>query len=438
MSKNKDKNFNNRNLVYQSKDLPRFSYKLTLNEQKMLSAFFSRLNQEDDIFREETMDIEDIINICGFKDENPHRLVARLANSLGEAILRYYNGIKFSVIPWFHHIRYEGGTINFKINDAIQSELLHLYKNKTLYITMDPSLIPKFQNGYAFRLSLVFKGSLVSYEKTLEYPLEKFCEMLKLSSAYNPKKNINAASNQRLKILEPAIKEINNVTNMHIEYKAKKDGKRIVAWEFKISKQNTITVQTSETAQTKYWYEDDVEVENAIKGLTFYGVNKSSIIPLLSNFKDKQYFLDAKEYALEKLLTTKNIIENKAGWLYNAIKNYDISISETYATMAKESGLPTEIINAINTTHNWSDIIRLVKAKNEPNIAIAIFTYARKRKEYLLSKYKRRYRELSYYDENGHLITDADNIIAEYDVDTEVLKILKGGTEIIEDPINLE
>ena len=438
MKKDNNKNLKNRNLIYQSKKLPRLSYKLTLNEQKMLSAFFGLLKQEDNIFREETADVEYLVNYCGFKDDNLHRVIANTANSLGQAVLRYHNGVKFSVIPWFHHIRYEGGAVNYKLNDAIQSELLQLYKNKNIYITMDPSLIPKFQNGYAFRLSLVFKGSLVSYENAFECSLEELCEMLKLSSAYNPKKNANAASNQKFQILEPAIKEINAVTNMHIEFKAKKNGKKIIAWEFKISEKGITAVQTPEGIQTKYWYEDDVEVENAIKGLTFYGVNKSSIIPLLSNFKDKQYFLDAKEYALENLLTSKNKIENKAGWLYNAIKNYDFSISETYATMAKKSGLPTEIINAINTAHNWSDIIRLVKNKNEANTAIAIFTYARKRKEHQLSKYKRRYKELSYYDENGHLITDADNIIAEYDVDTEVLKILKGGTELIEDPINLE
>ena len=433
----KDKNTASKNIIH-SKDLPRLHYKLTLNEQKMLMCFFGHIKRTDTFFGKEEMHISEMINYCGFQDNNPYRIVRETADSLTNKKLRYYVGKNYGFIPWMQYIVYKDGIIYYQINQAIKTELLQLYENRCLYITINPALLPKFQNGYALRIYSIIKGEIVSHNTTFEFSLKDICDMFQLSRAYNPKYTINAAANQKYRILQPAIDEINKITKIHVDFKPKKESKKIIAWEFKISKLNITTVQTSEATQTKYWYEDNVEVENAIKGLTSYGVNKSSIIPLLSNFKDKQYFLDAKEYALENLLTAQNKIENKAGWLYNAIKNYDFSISETYANMAKESELPTEIINAINTAHNWSDIIRLVKNKNEANTAIAIFTYARKRKEHQLSKYKRRYKELSYYDENGHLITDADNIIAEYDVDTEVLKILKGGTELIEDPINLE
>ena len=70
--------------IKQSKELPRFRYKLDLPEQKMLLCFFGQLKQDQDVFNPEFIPADDIIKYCGFEGTNPHQIIRTTAKRLSE------------------------------------------------------------------------------------------------------------------------------------------------------------------------------------------------------------------------------------------------------------------------------------------------------------------------------------------------------------------
>ena len=130
--------------IKQSKQLPRFRYSLGVSEHKMLLAFFGQLKQYDDAFVPEKISLEDIVKYCGFDDSNSYRIVKKCAKNLTRQSLEYYNGKDYSFISWFSYITYKDGTIYYQLNNAIKSELLQLYENEKLYVTVNPALLPHF------------------------------------------------------------------------------------------------------------------------------------------------------------------------------------------------------------------------------------------------------------------------------------------------------
>lgn len=417
----------------QSKNLTRFSYKLGLNEHKMLTCFFAKLQKNDKFFQEEEITSSELASICGFDKNNAYNIIKDSAKKLSQSTLNSYSGEDYKLIPWFASIVHEKGIIRYQLNSKLEPELLQLYENKKIYVSIDLSLLPKFKSIYALRLYLILKGDLVSYKLHARYTLEEICNKLMLSNAYNPKGNISAAGSQKAKIIEPAINEINEISDIYITFEPVKSLRKILGWEF------TIKRKSLEETSLGLWYKNDDEVNETIKELIEYGVDKPALLPLLEKFKEKEDFIVAKLDALNelRLANNKTEIENKAGWLYEAIKNSNPNIRQIFAKMAKTFNLSTEIAERINKAHTWSDIIQIVKETDDKDIATGILYYAEKRHKNMLKQYKRRYREHFYYDENGHLSYEPDETV-NYDIDEEVQKIYLGGTSIIEDPLNLE
>ena len=237
---------NNKN-IKQSKTLPRFKYKLSLNEQKVLLCFFGQIKQTDEILEEKTLSAEYIAEYCGFEQKNLSRTMKEIILSLGNRSLFYLiDDENFKSIPWMSYISYEKGKVRYKLNEALKTELTQLFEKEKAYICINPVIIPKFKNPNALRLYMIFKGDVVSHKKQAFYSTKEIKDMLELPISYDPE-NTNGAANQNSKIISPSIQEINNVSELSIRHQTKKDSRTITGWVFEITEKINTAIQNNDT-----------------------------------------------------------------------------------------------------------------------------------------------------------------------------------------------
>lgn len=426
-----EKNTNFDKQIKQSRELPKFRYKLGLSEHKILLCFFGQLRQNNRTFEPEQIPLDDITRYCGFTEANPYRIVRESARTLSKEALEYYNGKDYSYVPWFRYIRYKNGTIYYQLNDAIKSELLQLYENNRLYISMDPKILPKFRNNYALRLYLILKGDLVAHKTTTAYSLEEICYMLALSTTYSPKNNNkNAVANQKSKIIEPAVEEINAVSDLHTEYEPVKENKKTVGWRFKITGWTETKPEKTETTQqiaSRPWY-DDADVENAVKEIIARGVDKPAVPSIIKKFDSKEDFLIAKASIMSKLaekIAESKTPDNMGGWIYSAFERYDPTIGHLFDKIENNIifentyNLPPALIDQVRNAKRWKDIISLAK-EQEKEIAINLIQYAKENQSDLLTDYKN---SCTKYAKN-------------YDLELQLAHTRLYGTSYLEDPLS--
>ena len=383
--------------IKQSKQLPRFRYSLGVSEHKMLLAFFGQLKQYDDAFVPEKISLEDIVKYCGFDDSNSYRIVKKCAKNLTRQSLEYYNGKDYSFISWFSYITYKDGTIYYQLNNAIKSELLQLYENEKLYVTVNPALLPHFKTNYGLRFYLILKGDLTSHRNEIAYSLEEICYMLALSETYNPKNNTAcAASNQRAKIIDPAIKEINEISNIHIDYEAIKEGRKTIGWKFYLSykimektDENTeiplLQSQTEQKLNPAWYQEQDYELQETINNLKRNNVDRIGLSSILNIYENKESFIKAAKAALTELQKAqlRTSISNPGGFLVKTIKVF----RETEQADEKEQ-MKEKASSLMRDVKNWEEVLLIVKSADYKLFAEVVYRWAIIAKKDLLNQKK--------------------------------------------------
>ena len=244
-------NQNAKKQIKQSKELPRFKYKLGINEQKLLLCFFNQINQNDETLEEKELTVDYIANYCGFAPQSKHNIIRNAIENLANSSIFFKIGEKkYGAIPWVSYIIYKNGLIRYKLNDSLKTELVRLFENEKTYVTINPALIPQFNNSYAIRLYLILKGDIASHKTDTNYSAEELQEILDLPVSYDPEA-YNGTANMKSKIIEPAVKEINNISDINITYKSIKYCRRIVGWNFFLSNKPITTELPKELPSPK-------------------------------------------------------------------------------------------------------------------------------------------------------------------------------------------
>lgn len=374
----------------------------------MLLCFFGQLRQNDDKFVPEEIAFADVIKYCGFEGTNTLRLVKSTAKDLSKETVEYYSGDDFDFIPWFSYISKKNGKIYYQLNNALKKELLQLYDNNKVYVTIDPLLLPKFKTSFGLRLYLIFKGEVTSHRNEISYSVEELHSILMLSSSYDPKATVNASANQRSKIIEPSIREINDVSNLTVSYEMIKESRRIIGWRFHIV-QKEAEVKESVTAQkpvqqiaepvTK-WYTDE-KVDTVIKLLIKHGVDKARMPSLLQRYTNAEDFLKAAAVAENSLADqqSKGEVKNAGGVLAQVLSKYDPALTRLFDSVDAEiTESAQELQNKANAMQAsiqsatiWEDVIAIAVEQNKKDAAAKVLKDAAEQHPDLLERYKKAY-----------------------------------------------
>lgn len=201
--------------------MAKLSHGLTLNQTQLLAfAIFS--TQKNGVTSFQKADFEKKFEIASYNTKYAQRdaqtilgLKFTAVEDLEQNHFDYYNV--------FQRISYNKGTFNFKWSEDIIPHILNL-KNK--YVLTDLTITSQFKSSYSW----ILYDFLKAHYGYWHLPVSKEA-LLKLFGVENKKSYLMNTGMFKLKVLDVAISEINELTELKIMYKEEKQGKSIVGFD---------------------------------------------------------------------------------------------------------------------------------------------------------------------------------------------------------------
>ncbi|ANU12300.1 hypothetical protein BBH88_18635 (plasmid) [Planococcus antarcticus DSM 14505] len=221
---------NEKHMVTQSNKLIEARHVKTLSarEQKIILTMVSMIQPDDKDFKEYSISIHEFSEMLGLKGHAKYEEIKEVALRLQEKTLFIPDEKGFVTTNWVASQRYiEGeGTIELSFSPYLKPYLLQL---KTAFTSYRLSNILSLKSGYTIRLYELMKKwqHLGKWECPVDSLREKMGSNSKAYSLYGNFKN---------KILLPSIDELNEHTDLFVEYKEIKKGRRVEKIEFSIKR----------------------------------------------------------------------------------------------------------------------------------------------------------------------------------------------------------
>ena len=218
------------NLVVKRNDLiQKAHHHLSLQEQKIVLFLISKIKPNDTEFTEQEFYIAEYCKFCGM-DETSGKNYSGVKDAIGKLLSRFVwikrdNG-SITSLRWIDKatINEGSGLVQLKFDKDLKPYLLFLEERYTLY-EMRYTLAMRSQ--YSIRLYELLKS--YEFKKNVYIEIE---ELKRLMSAENHKIN----NNFKRRVLEIAVREINEYTDISVTYNFHKEGRRFSNVLFGIDK----------------------------------------------------------------------------------------------------------------------------------------------------------------------------------------------------------
>jgi len=206
---------------------------LTLQEQKIILCLISQIKPEQTELESMTFDIVDFCEMCGIDQDNGKNYInlKKTIKQLSDKSMWLMDDKKNeTLVRWISKavIEHNSGKIEIELDKDMSPFLLQL---KNRYTQFDLIYTLGMKSKYSIRLYEILK----SYQKKneiIKFDLERFQKLL--GSEYERWVDV------RRFVIEPAIKEINKLTDIWVNYEAIKKGRAIAFVEFEIIEKNKI------------------------------------------------------------------------------------------------------------------------------------------------------------------------------------------------------
>lgn len=301
--------------IKQSNNLCEARYKLTKYEQRMVIAICSQIDDRKDELPIIKVKVTDLANFCEFDKTKKYTMVKTTARTLRSRTLEYKmpNG-DWYITGWINSAFYNSkdGTITFTFDERLKPELLNL---KSAYLLTPTEPLMKFDRDYSVRLYFILKKMLKI--KDFEYSLDYFRDRFQLGKGYK------LFANLKNKVLEPALDEINEKSDISVWHEYIKEGRAHTKIHFIVtSKEKTPRTPADEPAEQS-------------PQATFLAESKET------EKKDTEDVYEKAEFfATAPVMTVaKNSADvgNRANWTEEQQADYDMLIKiEVWATIAEQ------------------------------------------------------------------------------------------------------
>ena len=225
------KQHNQNNLtVVKHNHLNQASYKLSLDERRLILSSIALVNPKEPLPEHVTIHASDYAYQWGLDERNAYEQLKEARANLFERKITLRNGNKGRDIRWVYDTEYADGEgyIKLSFSPTVAPYLSNLQKHFTSYHLTE---IKSFKSGHAIRL----------YELLMQFKkngwFDEDLEVLK--SMFGVEDNYSRWVDFKKYVIEVGIKEINESTNYTVEYSTKKRGRKIsrVVFNFSLSEQ---------------------------------------------------------------------------------------------------------------------------------------------------------------------------------------------------------
>ena len=209
-------------------------FTLKVQEQKIILYLISKIKPEDMELKEHTFKIQDFCTICGldaYSGANYAYIKQTLKDLRDKSIWVMLADGYETTLSWFDYIKIkkDSGSVIIKISDNMKPYLIQLKQQYTQYELL---YILAMKSQYSLRLYEILKSYEYQHRKIFEIDdLKK-----KLSADH-----YNLFADFQRNVIDIAIREINDLSDINVAYKIIKESRRFAKIEFFIQLEKDIT-----------------------------------------------------------------------------------------------------------------------------------------------------------------------------------------------------
>ena len=192
-------------------------YNLTVNQQKIIAYIISKIKPTDEEFTKYEISVQDFCDVCGIDKVYFYSEIKEIIDNLDNKAFWVETNEKFFKFRWFSEVEIikGSGKVNLLLNSNIKKYLLQLQESFTQYELYN---ILALKGKYSIRLYEWFKSYSFLKEKTVA--IDKIKHILDAE-------NYTEYKAFRRRVIEPAIKEINEYTDLEVNYNKIITGKSV-------------------------------------------------------------------------------------------------------------------------------------------------------------------------------------------------------------------
>lgn len=220
-------------LVVKSNALVPAMAKLGLMELRLLAFCIAHIQPADTSFEPVTAAAKEIADLYEIDADRTYGLIKDVMISLNSKPAEYFVDKKRNISVWFTTIQYlEGeGEFTFHINQHLSPYLLGLKENFTAYRIKDVYQFKSASTWHVYEILRQHKS-----QAKIEFYLEKFKALVGISGKYHRFNSL------KYDFLDPAILDINEMSDIQVQYEVMKQGVKVIGLRFFISQnQGTMT-----------------------------------------------------------------------------------------------------------------------------------------------------------------------------------------------------
>ncbi len=219
-------------------------YKLSIYENRILLICISQINSMGEIGLNDvfTVRAQDLIGLIGLDDKNTYKQLQNAVNRLYErsVTIELPNDERLKV-RWVSSIKYikQEGTVELKFAQDMIPYISQIRREFTQYRLNN---ILMFTSNYSIRV----------YELLVKWGgKEKVITVNELKKKFQIQDKYKNIGDFKKRVLDIAIKEINQYSDMNVQYSQVKQGRNVTGLKFEYSLKNSVTKKTKPTFHDK-------------------------------------------------------------------------------------------------------------------------------------------------------------------------------------------
>lgn len=256
-------------------------YKLSIHQQRVLFTLLEKIHSSDDDFMHYDIDIGDIAEKFGL--ENGKALYAQMQEAISDLVTKkitIQEGNQTVVMAWLSYARYTKGQgiVEISFHKDLKPYLLQLKNHFTQY---QLSAVARFKSSYSIRFYELLKmneylGKGGQFYR--KFTIKELREYMQLDDGlYENFKDL------RIRVIEPAYKEINEFSDIHIvDIEYLKKGRAVSDIRITAEPKNQMMIDIVEDAEEKKEVSEDTT--EALKALIEFGISEETANKWLDKF----------------------------------------------------------------------------------------------------------------------------------------------------------
>ena len=310
-------------LIVKHNKLIEANFKLTLQEQKIIFILVSKIKKDEGNFKKYTFSVKELAEILGLNPNAYYSELKEITANLISRVLKIKENKGFLQVSWLSSAMYleDLGLVELSFSEDLKPYLLQLGEHFT---KLELKQLINLNSFYAIRVYELLK----QYEKLKEriIQIDELKNILEISTGYE------LYSNLKIKVLEIAKREINQKTDLSIDYEEIKTVRKVTAIKFLINKKQEtkqIEFKNFETEETNFKNNYLEKLLNLLPNTEPLDIWKQK----LSEALKKHSFEMLKE---DLIYTVKHKPVNLLNYFEKSIKNGHYSAYEAVKKKSKE------------------------------------------------------------------------------------------------------